>query len=214
MDEKYIKECYNPNLHYSIHYSHGKIGANAILNYLHYDNDLIIEYYRKGEASIHIEGNLYNIADGDIVILNPDEVHVTTPKENCYMEKIVFHLRDTLIYQFGGDRTLFFDTISKKSKGIGNQIVAEKVKELGIDQKIEQCLKYAKKNSLESQVLLTCKIVELLSQVAKFVEKIDDTDRYSVSSNKTANQIMDYINRHYTEEITLETLSEKFHFSS
>ena len=213
MYQKYIKECYNPNPHVSIHFSHGVFGEDATLNYLHYDKDLIIEFYRKGEASICIEGNLYNICEGDLVILNPDELHVSTKKENCYMEKIVLHISDTLVQQLGGDRTVFFDTISKKPKGIGNLISSDMVSELGIDEKINQCLAYARKNSLEAQILITCKVIELLSQFSTYVEKFDDANINSASSNKAVNQIMDYINRHYTEDITLESLAKRFHFS-
>lgn len=213
MIERYKKECYSPNQHINIHYSYGILGPDSTLGFLHYDKDLIIEYYRRGEASIHIEGNLYNIKEGDIIILNPDEVHVSTKKYECYMEKIVLHISDTLIHQFCADRTVFFDTISKKPKGIGNLISAETVKKLFLNDKINDCLEYAKNNSLESQVLITCKTIELLYELSNLVNSVDDTDIYSASSNKTANQIMDYINRHYTEDITLETLAGRFHFS-
>jgi len=213
MNENYIKECYDPNQHISIHYSYGVLGPDSALGFLHYDKDLIIEYYRRGEASIHIEGNFYNINEGDIIILNPDEVHVSTKKHDCYMEKIVLHISDTLLHQFGADRTVFFDTISKKPKGIGNLISADTVEKLFLNDKINDCLDYAKNNSLEAQVLITCKIIELLYELSNLVDRVDDTDIYSASSNKTANQIMDYINRHYTEDITLETLAERFHFS-
>lgn len=213
MYEKYEKECYNPNPHISIHYSHGIFGEDATLNFLHYDKDLIIEFYRKGETSICIEGNLYNVNEGDIIILNPDELHVSTKKENCYMEKIVLHISDTLVQQLGGDRTVFFDTIANKPKGIGNLIPAETVNELSLNTKINKCLAYAKKNSLEAQILLTCKVIELLSQFSAYVERFENLNVCPASSNKVVNQIMDYINRHYTEDITLEGLAKRFHFS-
>ena len=135
--------------------------------------------YRKGESSIHIEGNLYSISEGDMVLLNPDELHVSTPKDNCYMEKIP----------------------------------ADIVQQLGINENLNQCLSYAKENTLEAQVLLSCKIIELLAQLAKIVENSNKTNLYPTSSNQTVNQMIDYINRHYTEDITLDTLAERFHFS-
>ncbi len=213
MDINFKKECYDSNPHYKIHYSYGTVSANATMNYLHYDNDLIIEYYRKGTSSIHIEGKLYNISEGDMIILNPDELHVTTLTDATYMEKIVLHISNTLLYQFGGDSTVFFDTIAKKRKGLGNLIPAELINSLGISQKVNQCLQFAADGTLESQILLTCLITQLVAQIATLIEKSDPADLYSASSNKNANQIIDYINRHYTEEITLNTLANRFHFS-
>lgn len=213
MNKNYKKDCYDINEHIKIHYSHGVRGANSTLNFLHYDTDLIIEYYRKGETPIHIEGNIYNIGEGDIVILNPDELHVTMRSDECYVEKIVLHIGDTLLHQFGGDRTVFLDTIAKKTKGKGNVILADTVKKLQIDEKIEKSLCYAKANTMETRILLTCTVVEILSQLSKLVEKGDNSNINTATSNNKVNQIIDYINRHYTEEVTLDTLANRFHFS-
>ena len=213
MYEKYKKECYDLNPHYKVHYSHGYFNNDASLNYLHYDKELIVEYYRKGESSIHIEGNLYHISEGDLVILNPDELHVSTPKNDCYMEKIVLHISESLLYQFGIEQAVFFEKIAKKEKGLGNLIKANTVREIGIDSELDKCLRYAQDSSPESQVLLCCKIVELLSLIAKLIERKDSNILSPTSSNRTVNQMIAYINRHYTEEITLDILAEKFHFS-
>lgn len=213
MHGNYKKECYDSNPHFKIHYSHGFWGCDATLNFPHYDKDLIVEYYRKGQSSIHIEGNLYNISEGDIVILNPDELHVSTKKDDSYMEKIVLHINESVLEQFGADRTVFLDTIAQKPKGIGNLLPSDVVEGLCINKTLNLCLTYAKENSLETQVLLTCQIIELLAQLSKYIENINNINTAPASSNKTVNQIMDYINRHYTEELTLNVLAAKFHFS-
>ena len=114
---------------------------------------------------------------------------------------------------FGGDQTVFFDKIINKEKGIGNIIISDIVKELGMDKELDQCLRYAEDSSLESQVLLSCKIIELLAKVSKYIEKHTNQDLSPTSSNKIINQIIDYINRHYTEDVTLDILANRFHFS-
>ncbi len=208
----YTRDCYCPNPYIDIHYSHGLFEKSSTINYLHYDKDLILEFYRVGESDIHIEGNHYHISDGDMIILNPDELHVSTRKDNSYFEKIVFHIKDTLLYPFGGDRNTFFDTLSKKPKGIGNLIPKEKVMAIGLDQIVNYCLSLAQKGIFEAQILITCKTVELLSELSKLIKKTNISNQ-PVSANKTVNLMIEYINKHYTENITLEFLSEKFHFS-
>ena len=208
----YKKDCYTPSPSIDLHYSHGAFEKNSNLNYLHYDKDLIIEFYRIGESEIHIEGNHYHITEGDMVILNPDEIHVSTRKDGVYFEKIVLHIKDSLLSPFGGDRNTFFDSLSNKPKGMGNLIPKEKVKELGLDQTVNYCLSLAEKGDFEAQMLITCKTVELLSELSKLTKNPEVTNKY-VSTNKTVNTIIEYINKHYTENITLEFLSNKFHFS-
>ena len=213
MSENFKKICYDSNPHFKIHHSFGNYNAEETLNYLHYDQELIVEFYAKGETCVRIEGNLYEVHEGDVLFLNPDEVHVSAPVKNCYMEKIVIHVSETLLQLFGGDHKVFLDSISKKSKGKGNLISADVVHKRHIDKNIKQCLAYAKENTLENQVLTACKIIEVLAELSKLVENDEDFYSNSFSSNKTINRIVDYINRHYTEEITLDVLAKRFHFS-
>ena len=213
MQHEYRKDCYDLNPHVKVHYSHGIRGVGATLQFLHYDNDLIIEFYRKGEASLRIEGNLYDINEGDVVILNPDELHVSERKDSCYMEKIVLHISESLLYAFGLKRAVFFETIARKAKGKGNLVPYKTVEKLEIDKKINECLILAKDYSEENEVLLNCKTIELLSILVTLIKNFDDVNTDTVSSNKTVNKIIDYINRHYVEEITLDSLANRFHFS-
>ncbi|MBO5200579.1 MAG: helix-turn-helix transcriptional regulator [Clostridia bacterium] len=213
MQTDYKKECYDLNPHVKVHHSHGVRGVGATLQYLHYDKDLIIEYYRKGMASIRIEGNLYDICEGDIVLLNPDEMHVSERKDNCYMEKIVLHVSDELFDAFHIERKVFFETIARKAKGKGNLILSDTVKKLQIDKLMDRCLFLAKEYSEENSVLLYCKTIELLSLLKNLIVDTDEVNTNTHSSNKTVNKIIDYLNRHYNEEMTLDMLAERFHFS-
>ena len=213
MSSNYRKECYNSNQYIKVHYSHGLREVGATLQFLHYDKDLIVEYYRKGEACLRIEGNLYDIKEGDVVILNPDEMHVSDRKDNCYMEKIVLHINDGLLGQFSADRSVFFEKMAKKAKGKGNLITSFTAKQLRLSDKIDECLSLAKENTPESDVLLCCKTAEILSILSTLIQNVDDIDTDTFKANKTVNLIIDYINRHYAEEITLDILAEKLHFS-
>ncbi|MBQ1186096.1 MAG: helix-turn-helix transcriptional regulator [Clostridia bacterium] len=212
MSSNYKKDCYDNNPYVKVHYSHGLREMGATLEFVHYDKDLIIEFYRKGVASIRIEGNLYDINEGDIILLNPDELHVSERKDSCYMEKIVLHISEGLLGQFGADRLVFYEKIARKAKGKGNLIPSDVAKKLGITKKLNECLELARENTPESDVLLSCKTVELLAKISSLIENADDIIAEALS-NKTVNKIIDYINRHYTENVTLDSLAERFHFS-
>ena len=212
MPHSYKKDCFDSNPFVKVHYSHGLRSVGATLSFLHYDKDLIIEFYRKGEASLRIEGNLYDIGEGDIVILNPDEMHVSERKDDCYMEKIVLHISEGLLTQFGADRSVFYEKIARKAKGRGNLISADTATKLGITDKINECLVLAAEGGAEAEVLLSCKTVELLYEFSLLIENVGEQSEAAVS-NKTVGKIIDYINRHYTEELTLDALANRFHFS-
>lgn len=213
MHHDYKKDCYDANPYCKLHFSQGVPKADSAMYYLHYDENLIIEYFRKGQTSKRIEGNIYNIREGDLIITTPEELHVAIQTGDCYIEKISLHISETLLSAFGGNRTVFFDTIIGKKKGVGNLIHANLVQELEMDVLLNQCLNYAQNASSEAQVLLNCKVIELMSKLSKLIETGDTAVLASPSSNETVNEMINYINRHYTEDVTLDILAEKFHFS-
>ena len=213
MHSDYRKDCYDANPRCQLHYSQGIPKTDSILNFLHYDKDLIIEFFRKGETSKRIEGNIYHISEGDLIITTPQELHVAINACDCYIEKISLHISESLLAPFGGEKTVFFGTILQKQKGIGNLITADVVRQLGMDEALDQCLEYAKDASLEAQVLMNCKVVVLLAQLSKLIETGHSTDLVVPSSHKAVNEMISYINKHYTEDITLDLLSQEFHFS-
>ena len=157
-----------------MHYSFGQREVGSTLQFVHYDKDLIIEYYRKGEATLRIEGNMYDINEGDIVILNPDEMHLSERKDSCYMEKIVLHISEELPTLFGEERAEFLEIIARKAKGRGNLISAKVAQELGISEKIDKCMAFAKDASNDANMLLTCKAIEVLYDISNLVENVDD----------------------------------------
>ena len=213
MHTEYKKECYDTNPHCKLHYSQGIPMTDSTMYFLHYDKDLIIEYFRKGETSKRIEGNIYNISEGDLIITTPEELHVAIRTEFFYIEKISLHINESLLGAFGGDRTVFFDTLINKPRGVGNLILSDVVKELGMDKTLHECLAYAREDSLESQVLMNCKTIELLSKLSNLIEAGNGEGLAAPSSNRIVNDMINYINRHYTEDITLDILANKFHFS-
>ncbi len=213
MSTDYKKDCFDANPRCKLHYTRGIPKQDSAMYYLHYDENLIVEYFRKGETSKRIEGNIYNIRDGDLIITTPEELHVSIQTENRYIEKISLHISETLLSAFGGDRTVFFDTMIQKKKGVGNLIQADLVRQLGLDVLLDQCLEYAREDSPEHQVLFNCRVIELMARLSKRIENADNTELVTPSSNKTVNAMIGYINRHYTEDVTLDILAEKFHFS-
>ena len=213
MYHEYVKTCFNINPYCKLHFSQGVPKSDSAMYYLHYDENLIIEYFRKGESIKRIEGNVYNIRAGDLIFTTPPEMHVPIQNEGGYTEKISLHIGEALLSAFGGNRTVFFDTIVGKKKGVGNLISSELVQELGLDVLMNQCLNYAQSGSLGDQVLFQCKAIELLSLLSKLIEAGDPTVLAVPSSNENVNEMINYINRHYTENVTLDILAEKFHFS-
>ena len=129
------------------------------------------------------------------------------------MEKIVLHVSEELLDAFHIERKVFFETIARKAKGKGNLILSDTVKKLQIDKLMDRCLFLAKEYSEENSVLLYCKTIELLSLFKNLIVDTDEVNTNTHSSNKTVNKIIDYLNRHYNEEMTLDLLAERFHFS-
>ena len=212
MGETFKRICFDDDV-YKLHITRGNPVSDTMASQMHYDPDPIIEYFKEGKGIINIEGKGYPFGQGDVVFITPAELHTSHLSSDTPIYRVSIHLSRKLLDSFDCDADAFFDFFEKKKKGHGNVIGAETVKEYGIDQIIEDLEQYAARSEPQYRVLSRCKAIELLHAMsgAAHMNASDVTQPYVESD--LINRILQYINSHYTENITLSTISDHFYHS-
>ena len=212
MSDSFKRVCFDDDA-YKIHITQGKPEADALAVKMHYDPDTVIEYFKEGRGVINIEGKGYAFQEGDVVLITPAELHTSHINDDSPLYRVSIHLSRKLLEPFRCDADAFFEFFEKKKKGQGNVIGAETVKEHGIDRIIDDLEKYAALPEPQYRVLTRCKAIELLHAVsnAAHMNALDVAQPYVESD--LINRILQYINNHYTENITLSSVSDHLHHS-
>ena len=122
MNKNYIKELYDDNLGFRLHYTIGEFAGKSTTQYLHYDIELSFIYFIKGVGEIKIEGKKYDIQDGDLMLLKPSELYHCIVKDGMHHERLVLYFNSNLLQNFGTVGEKFFEPFYNRKDGCDNKI--------------------------------------------------------------------------------------------
>lgn len=189
-------------------------GQPDILFHWHTDMELI--YVHDGQAQFHIDYDYFNSEKGDIILIRPNALHSIHPigKKYHFMDAINFHL-DLLGYS-----TLDYASINYLQPLYNGQLDFDRVikpHQTGYTEIRKLLIEameigYNRENYFELE--LKSKLLSLLGLLFKYgyVHSKEQThDAYR--REEKIRTIIDYINAHYQEELTIDHLASICNYS-
>ena len=173
----------------------------------HIDKELFSVFILlNGEVDYIIEGKRLSIKENDLLIVGNNELHQRILKENTTCEYIL--LMVNLDFFIKNDCTDFSDVVFKRVPGGDNIIPAEKVLESGLLEVIQRLDRYASEEPVNLTVVCSV-MIELFYHLNRLVTKTNKNDfKY-----ETIKEIIEYINEHLTEELSLADIAKHFYLS-
>ena len=211
MNAGYTKFLYDDNPGFRLHHTKGRFASESTTGHLHYDVELSLIYFIHGIGEIKIEGQKYTIEDGDLILLKPSELYRCTVKDGTYHERIVLYFNGSLIKNFSETDESFLEPFYKRLAGYGNKIPTAIIKEQGIDIQINELLKLIENRSEVNRVVAVCKVVEIIAKLRTMISNNITVQPIQNSGNLLINNIIAYINQNFSQNISLEDISKKFH---
>lgn len=210
MQKGYNKTIHVSNLGYEITHTTGASAENSTISHLHQTPRFMLYYFIHASGNIKIEGQHYDISDGDIIILSPQEMFCCSIDANKYHERIVLHIEEKLLKNLPGECSSLYSAFLSREKGMSNKIDADVVAKNNLNTLVKEALAFAQKEASMAEVLTLCKVTELLSVLCDVSEKGTTEKAISTTGNPAVNKILDYLNNHFTKELTLDTISQNF----
>ncbi len=207
-------------------FTHRQIMAERFYEYHHYRNDgpITIDFHEhafyeiyifiSGNVNYIIEGRTYDLRPGDVLLTNNSDIHrpEILPSQYPY-ERIVIWLNNTFfngLLDIGEDLTACFKDASNRDYRLFRPNASQLLKIQDTCRAIEQ---ERSVNRLGSRVMAFSSIMEILVLISRAYYEISDSAQHGVTENQQINQIVAYINNHYNEDLSLESLSSKFYLS-
>ena len=154
-----------------------------------------------GNAKYFVEGNIYNLKSGDILIIKKSETHsLLIEKETPYTRYVINFNAKALLGDM--DKTLI-PLLDEKPLGKSNLIPSTNAQHdiwLSYLEKIVNC-----KNLHEKQLYLTVLLYELCKNL--------NTSGYKDTLKSNNDRIIEYINKNLTGISTLDEICERFFIS-
>ena len=207
-------------------FTHRQIMAERFYEYHHYRNDgpITVDFHEhafyeiyifiSGNVNYIIEGRTYDLRPGDVLLTNNSDIHrpEILPSQHPY-ERIVIWLNNTFfngLLDIGEDLTACFKDASNRDYRLFRPNASQLLKIQDTCRAIEQ---ERSVNRLGSRVMAFSSIMEILVLISRAYYEISDSAQHGVTENQQINQIVAYINNHYNEDLSLESLSSKFYLS-
>ena len=177
----------------------------------HYHNDFEFYYLVKGKRYYFIKDKVYLITPGTIVFINKFIIHYTECFENEGYDRILINFSEDyiekLLTALGSESvfSLFDDeegviTLSSERRELCESILSVMTSE------------YEKNGDIQSPYLKSS-LLELIMLMRLEKDRAPAPTAHTDIPHKTISEIIGYINNNYLENITLDTISQRFYIS-
>lgn len=155
-----------------------------------------------GKAKYFIEGTVYDLKPNDILIINKSEAHSLLIKSNAPYKRFVIHFNAEAL--LGDNKEELLEIFDNKPLGKNNHYPSSLFDTKKIIYYLE---KGCETDSIDDKRLY---ITMFLRELSFFDNKIPQNDKHY---QENLSEILQYINRELTNDISLEKISRTFNFS-
>lgn len=174
----------------------------------HYHDFHKIIVFVSGKVTYHIEGKAYQLKPQDILLVSQGAIHKPEIDPSIPYERYIFWIRDDLsspelntCFQKANDRS--FNLIRLDS------VLQEKLKDLLPE--IEHSLRDTQFGDSILSKALFAQFMVYINRI--FLKSSSAPDQKSYSSDSQVEQLLKYINRNLSENLSIDHLAERFFFS-
>jgi AraC-like DNA-binding protein len=172
---------------------------------MHAHRDPEIYCFLGGKGQYRVEGTVYPLQAGDVLIMRTAETHMPEIVANTPYERFVFNFRPEYLDRLDPSGTLwrmFFDRPLGKGNLYRPSCLA--------DDSYLRTFDDMDSHSLPMRTILLSRLLTLLSQCAETYASGIETKG---APTGRLTQIVRYLNDHLTEELTLNDIAERFYLS-
>lgn len=180
----------------------------------HYHNKYEIYYLIKGERFYFLKDRTYHLKEGDLILINKNELHKTTSGDLFNHERILIQFNEEFIKD-GNKNLEEFDLLSCFKKNISfftlekqEQQIVENILFNMINEKKERHVGYT---SYHKTLL-----IQLLININRFSEN-NNYDKNDIEhpdfTHAKVSKIAQYINNNYMNDLSLKLLSKVFYLN-
>lgn len=187
------------------------LNTELTFQYLHNHDFYELYLYISGDVTYLIEGKSYNLKSGDIILINTNMLHRAIINDmKIPYERIVLWINKSFLRDLsmpGIDLSKCFENTEK------NIIRSDFQTQQNIRTQLNKLLDIENYKGLGKDLLYKAYILELVIQLNNLVLNHNSNLDLDIIKSNLIDGVVDYINNHLLEEITLDDLSKKFYLS-
>lgn len=181
---------------------------------LHHHDFYELYYLVSGDVTYTIESKLYKVLPGDVLLISPRELHqVHIEPGHAAYERYVLWISPQLIGELSAFGSDLFQALEPTRPGYTNQLRLQPNDRQKVRSMMEQLYSETQGSIFGSELLTRSLLTQLLVTVNRLAMREDCHPEEITHANRTVSQVVAYINLHYSEVLSLESLADRFFVS-
>ena len=172
---------------------------------LHNHDFYEIYMFTRGDSEYIVEGNTYTLEPGDIILIRRSEMHRVFHKSETEYARTVIELFPAFFLE---NNCPEYELPFTNTEREGNKISAELARKMGLADAFDRLTAYTRESKGADTPVCRSTIVEILYLISKIAAFMGDD-----THDDLVKQILLYINNNFTENVNLDSLSERFFVS-
>ena len=187
-------------------YGHTSMPSN------HFHDNYEIYYLLSGERFYFIKDRTYRVEKGDLVFINKKDLHKTTDTGIPDHERILINFSKAFI--LSSDPVLY-DTMLYAFHHNYNLVRFSAEKQQHVEGLLTTMLQEAAQAQHGYEVFLRTYLMQLLTYTTRHLEQnLAGAYQHPSPTHKRISEIVQYLNEHYMEDLSLPSVAERFFIST
>ncbi len=168
--------------------------------------------FLRGNVNFYIENSCYHLVPGDLLVINPEEMHRSFSLDESQYERITINLQKSYLHLLSTPATQLSGCFDYRPKGKGNIVHLD-------DAQLKQFLRHTSdleealsSDAYGSDIIINSAIAQLLVLTNTIFHHTSFIPADIMP--ELVRNTMDYIEAHLGQNITLEQLAGNFHLNS
>lgn len=179
---------------------------------VHHHDFYEIYFFLSGRVEYRVEGRIFTLEPGDLLLINPREFHQPLYKEASEYERIVLWIDKAYLESLcvnGADLAQCFDTDKPDHSNI---LRTSAVQRSTVTSYLSEIINESYGTGFGCEISATGALLRLLVEINRMaLQKINSAQPFK--DTPLVSQILAYIGEHYSEDLSLEKLAQKFYVS-
>lgn len=181
---------------------------------LHHHDFYELYFFLSGNVQYNIESRSYLLTPGDVLLISPMELHQPMfGQEHSVYERIVVWINKSFLDSLGTEEQDLAACFHTTAPGHTNILTPEGVTRQLLTFQLEQILSAMEQKDEYAEVYALSYLVQVLIQINRFAKQMNRGEEKRAVSDSVVYSVLGYINDHYSEDLSLDFLANKFFIS-
>ena len=178
---------------------------------IHHHNFYEVYFFLKGDVKFTVEGKLYTLEHGDLLLMSPMELHQAQIQAGQEYERIVLWIDCDYLKKLGGSDCNLAACFDRNSKNFRNYIKTDKLGQASLLGLLEKINAEYYGSHFASKAYAEALLIQFMAEINRRCFSADDSD--NAEESDLISRVLSYIGDHFHEPINLEDLAKRFFVS-